>query len=118
MRGTIYQTAHAFRAQKEHIHLRGQRLVLPVADCHQMQNGRVLQHQTHAHGDVTRDIICPMAHVPNAKQDITAPGTTVEDNVQVQHIRMKQEKRHVNHAQPQQNMLRWYHTIGIGHQMV
>ena len=77
-------------------------------------NVPVAQSALHA----MRGLICPMAHVPNAKQDITAPGTTVEDNVQVQHIRMKQEKRHVNHAQPQQNMLRWYHTIGIGHQMV
>ena len=53
-----------------------------------------------------RGIICPMAHASSAKPDITAPGTTAEDNVQVQHIRMKQEKRHVNHAQPQQNMHR------------
>lgn len=46
--------AHAFRVQMEHIHLGGQRLVRPVPDCHQMQNGRVLQHQIRAHGRVIR----------------------------------------------------------------
>ena len=61
MRGITCPMANAFRVQMEHIHLRGQRLVRPVPGCHQMQNGRVPQHQTHAHGHVKRDI---MAHPP------------------------------------------------------